>query len=1307
MRDFIKKNDIDIFLIQETKLIKSDKTPKIPGYTIERKDRVQPKGKEKDRGGGLISGVRKTIPYKSIDKFNVRGVKDHITEALTIEIPTKDKQKVRITNIYVPPCNSGTIQREGGSGRSDSVRGDSSNRRRVNSTNADAGRAASGSRPSSSTRSGSYSRGRSSTREGVNTRKRGRERSTEENTHREKEDSRKEIGFDMSRWPAKQFDMICGDMNAHSLLWDDSVVGNSSDKRGRLIENWAADNNMLTANDGSYTHTSRSSGSQTAPDVTLTHASMVDKLSWEKANGLGSDHSPIVITYRDHIPTVNNKPTFKWKLKEADWTSYKREVERNIPRHYKRKNLRKIEERLRKTILKAANKHIGKKKVTDDNKCYMSKEVKEEIKKRNQLRTTVKDNRQEWIESCRKVAKMIKEEKERKWKEYVGELNRTSDARKIFQTARAIDGKILPRKDNEVLEVNGVAYISDKDKAEQFAKTYRSFSKLPARKRDRRIKRKIWKEHKVKRELEESEGDITMKEMLRAIRETSNGKAAGRDDIPYELVKNLGPLAQEMLLDLYNKCWRGGGIPSTWRTAIIKTMLKEDKDPKDPISYRPISLTACLGKILEKIIANRLIYILEDRGLLTDNQAGFRPGRSTVDQVLKLVQDASDNIHTQPRGRRTMVTFFDYNKAYDMVWRDGLIYKMIQLKLPFRYIRYVRHFLSGRKTTVSINNVHSKEFLLRNGLPQGSSISPLLFLIFINDIDVDIDLETAASLFADDTSAWRADGKIRGSQRILMQEEVDKILAWADEWKMKVNGSKTKAMIISSSVDDQQWDPQLKTGETPIKLVQDYPFLGINIPADLRFGSHVEKIITRCRKRNRVLKCMATKNWGNSLETQRTIYLQYVRPALEYISPSWSPWISESRENSLQRVQNDALRAIAGLTATCPVDFLHLETNIEPLKLRFKKNCVLLRERYRRLKSSDPRRRMLEKQTTLRLKTRMGWRHSVQSEQALEYKTEELKPPLAPWKETGLHFKEIQLEKKKSEYSTEELRRLTEESVKDINTDVIIYTDGSTDGNQNRGGAGVYIQNRTTQEEVKLSFAAGAICSSYGAEGVALLRALEWLEENQVRTATICTDSMSVHKALANDDWKNAQDWTRKIKEKCHQLKTDTSILWIPSHCGCEGNEIADRLADEGTKLDQAEIPITHAIAQARVRKRKWEVKHDRAKETYGERKKPKMEIEKSWPRAVRTLYARLRSGHCKELKHYQYMIEVADDPFCECGEVDTIHHVLCECPILDSIRRSKIGEPMRLSHLVTQPEECRTILAQRFKGLRTNEIHC
>ena len=947
------------------------------------------------------------------------------------------------------------------------------------------------------------------------------------------------MGFDLRRWPARNFDMICGDVNAHSLLWDDSVAGRGADKRGKVIENWAAENNMLAMNDGSHTHVSRSSGSQTAPDVTLVHASLVDKVTWEKVNGLGSDHMPIMITYRDHIPWVNSKPSYKWKLKDADWASYREEIERNIPRNYKKRNVNKVEKLFRRVILKAANKHIGKKKVTDNSKCYLTQEVRDQITIRNRLRKTVKDNREEWIESCRKVASLIKEEKEKKWKEYVANLSRTSDTRKIFQTARAIDGKVLPRKENEVLEVNGTAYITDKDKAEQFAKTYRSFSKLKARKSDRKIKRAIRRQHKAKRVLEESE----MTEMLRAIREASNGKAAGSDDIPYELVKNLGPIAQQMLLELYQRCWRGEGIPNVWRVADIRTLLKEDKDPKDPVSYRPISLTSCLGKILEKIIANRLIYILEDRGLLTDNQAGFRPGRSTVDQVLKLVQEASDNIHVNPKGLRTLTAFFDYNKAYDTVWRDGLIYKMMQLDLPFRFIRYVRHFLSGRWTTVSINNVSSQPFLLRNGLPQGSSISPLLFLIFINDIDVDMDLETAASLFADDTANWRTDGKIRGTGRKLMQEEVDKILDWAEEWKMKVNGSKTKSMVIASSPKDQKWNPGLIAGTTPIQLEQLYRFLGIKVPSDLRFKQHVETVVANCRKRNKVLKCMATKNWGNALESQRTIYVQYVRPALEYNSPSWEPWISKTRANSLQRVQNDALRSIVGLAATCPRDFLHLEANIQPLKLRFKKNSILLRERYRRLKSKDPRRRLLEKKATVRLKSRLGWRHRVQREQPMDFIVEELKPPLPPWRETNLRFAEVQLEQRKDQYSVEELKRRADERVNEITSDVVIFTDGSTDGNQNRGGAGVFIHDKRSDVEERLCYPAGEICSSYGAEGVALLRALEWLEKAKVKTATICTDSMSLFKALANDDWKDAQDWIRKIKEISHQLETDTTIL--------------------------------------------------------------------------------------------------------------------------------------------------------------------
>ena len=235
--------------------------------------------------------------------------------------------------------------------------------------------------------------------------------------------------------------------------------------------------------------------------------------------------------------------------------------------------------------------------------------------------------------------------------------------------------------------------------------------------------------------------------MNRAIAAAGNRKASGDDDIPYEFIKNLGPVAREFLLHIYRKCWRGDGIPSKWTSAVIKTLLKDGKDPKQTTSYQPISLTACLGKILERIVADRLVYILESRKMLSQNQAGFRQGRCTTDQILKLVQDATDNVHApKAEGHRTMVCFFDYAKAYDKIWRDGLISKMIEMEIPPRFIKYTRHFLSGRNTWVEVNNKRSDKFVLKEGLPQGSCISPLLFLIFINDIDVKLDLRTAASL---------------------------------------------------------------------------------------------------------------------------------------------------------------------------------------------------------------------------------------------------------------------------------------------------------------------------------------------------------------------------------------------------------------------------------------------------------------------------------------------------------------------------------------------------------------------------------
>ena len=462
-----------------------------------------------------------------------------------------------------------------------------------------------------------------------------------------------------------------------------------------------------------------------------------------------------------------------------------------------------------------------------------------------------------------------------------------------------------------------------------------------------------------------------------------------------------------------------------------------------------------------------------------------------------------------------MTTFFDYEKAYDKVWRDGLLYKMINMDLPDRFIRYVRHFLSGRKTKVEVNGERSDTFRLDQGLPQGSSISPLLFLIFINDIDVDLNLDTIASLFADDTSAWMKDGEIRGSNRTLMQVEIDKIVQWAEKWKMKINVDKTKAMVMASTSKDSSWDPKFTVMGENIKTVQEYKFLGVTVDSELRFRGHIANISTKCTKRVNIIKCMSGKDWGNNLETQRALYLTYIRSVLEYASSSWNSWISPTNLKTLQRIQNAALRSIASQCQSCPQNFLHLETNIKPLRDRLDENDDITWDKYARLPPTDQRRQLLDNQATVRLKTRHGWRKkSTERMERIPLHRETTTIPLPPWKQlNNLILDSVTLQKPKEEYTEEELHQRAVTKIDQYVRDVTIYTDGSTNADQENGGAGVYIEDMQKQTLLEESYPAGKLCSSYGGECVALLHALRWLKNTDYK-CLICTDSMSLYSAL-------------------------------------------------------------------------------------------------------------------------------------------------------------------------------------------------
>ena len=875
LRQALKDHKVDIFLVQETKMTKSSKVPKFPGYTIINKPRHQVAGDESNRGGGLLTGIRKTVPYKEIRTNNLRGKDDGITEWQTFEVPMSSSEKMRITNLYIP------------SERVGDVRG-----------------------------------------------------------------SDKESVVTTTLWPAEVGDMLAGDFNAHAITWDNALELDENHrsleaKRGEMIEDWIEEKDMACLNDGTPTHTNRATGKESAPDITIVHAHQAEKYDWKVLETLGgSDHKPILITRQAELrKQVNSKVTYKWNLKEANLEQFSQQVEDELPENYERKNTHKLEKILRKTITAAVNQHVKIKEVSMNSKPVLDAELKEKIKERNNLRKNIKsetDGRKKSIEKCREVQEMTRKKKEDTWKEYVESLESSTSSREVWKTIRNLDGRYGTRKDNEVLVVEGKGYVEDKDKAEVFARTYKKESIIPRRRTtDAEIKRQNRKFLKKKpNQFTEWEQAITMEELERVIEEASTGKAAGEDAIPNELLKALGQRAKMFILHLFNRVWQQGEeLPQWWRTSIIKPLLKDGKEPEHPESYRPISLTACIGKLLEKIIADRLKDYLENNNLLNPVQAGFRSDRCTEDQILKLVQMATDTIHAKPNGSAaTLLTLFDFKRAFDKVWRDGLLSKMIDMELPVRFVKYTRLFLSARKTKVEVNGVKSNEFFLNEGLPQGSSISPILFLIFINDITDYMDKDAASSLFADDTGAWVVAGKDKIDAERRMQAVIDGVSRWAREWKMSLNQTKTESMVISSSREERKWKPILTLNGAQIKIVTEYKFLGVIIDSGLRFKSHVNTIVAKCRRRNNILRCLAGKDWGQCLKTQKSLYLTYIRSAIEYASSAWFPWISETARKRLERVQNESLRIMSRLAKTCPEDFLRLETGTEPLKQCLEKN---------------------------------------------------------------------------------------------------------------------------------------------------------------------------------------------------------------------------------------------------------------------------------------------------------------------------------------------------------------------------------
>ena len=334
-----------------------------------------------------------------------------------------------------------------------------------------------------------------------------------------------------------------------------------------------------------------------------------------------------------------------------------------------------------------------------------------------------------------------------------------------------------------------------------------------------------------------------------------NNSAPGPDDIHYQLLTHLSDASLEILLSIFNKIWSSGTFPVSWREANIIPIPKPGKDASDPNNYRPIALTSCLCKTMERMVYERLLWQLEMSGALSSFQCGFRKNRSTADHLVRFetfIRNAFIN------NEQVVAVLFDLEKAYDTTWKHGILLDLQEIGFKGNLPTFVSNFLSDRIFKVRIGTTLSDFHKQEMGVPQGSILSPLLFNIKINKIVSSTKQNIDKSLFVDDFAIC-AKGKNLNSIERQLQLSINAIQKWVGENGFKFSSSKTECIHFHKKRGLQK-PPELKLDNVNIKVTDKVKFLGIYFDSKLTFLPHIKYLRTACFKKINLIKVVSHTN---------------------------------------------------------------------------------------------------------------------------------------------------------------------------------------------------------------------------------------------------------------------------------------------------------------------------------------------------------------------------------------------------------------------------------------------------------------
>lgn len=363
-----------------------------------------------------------------------------------------------------------------------------------------------------------------------------------------------------------------------------------------------------------------------------------------------------------------------------------------------------------------------------------------------------------------------------------------------------------------------------------------------------------------------------------------------------KILKNISASICPILSALFSQMLSLGCIPHDWRIAKVIPIFKSG-ERSSPLNYRPISLTSTICKLLEHIIHTQVINYLEDHNIIHKYQHGFRRGYSCDTQLAGFIHD----IHSAlDGGSQVDAVFLDFSKAFDRVPHHRLLTKLSRLKIHPNILAWVKDFLSSRKQFTSANNCNSSFKPVTSGVPQGSVLGPLLFLVYINDLPSCV--SSRIRIFADDCVIYRIISSVNDQKAL--QTDLNAINAWCSSWLMTLNCSKTKFMSFTNHV------PRIPTSyvlnNNTVDLVSTYKYLGIHLQPDLSWHYHIKLTLAAANRSFGFLKRNLKQAPPN---IRKLAFSTLIRPKLEYASAIWDPEHAYII-NDIESLQNRAARFI-------------------------------------------------------------------------------------------------------------------------------------------------------------------------------------------------------------------------------------------------------------------------------------------------------------------------------------------------------------------------------------------------------------